>query len=224
MPMPSNVDYCTVTGRFLSAVGDGADADRLPDGVPVAGLTITFTSSLNPPVVRNAADAVTIVIDKVVCTTDANGYLLGPDGTPGVMLVASDDPDLDPHGWTWKADVAGATSFPRITTTFVAPSGGAVDLATVIPVPSSPGAQISQWQAVVTQATTARDETFAARDEVLDAAGTFIGNTVTIVGADKPRNHPTTGAALPAGTTVFWIASTTPAAMADGDQLIIPSS
>ena len=167
MPLPSNVSYCTVTGRFLSAVGDGPDAGQEPDGTPVAGLKVTFSTSLNPPVVKNATELVSIVITDIVCATDSGGFLLGPDGTQGVMLVASDDPDLDPHGWTWRVTVEGA-NFPRIQTSFVAPSGGAVDLATVIPVPPSPGTQIAQWTAAATTATAARDEAVAARDEVLD--------------------------------------------------------
>lgn len=167
MGLPANVNFCNVTGRFIRAVGDGPDEGREPDGVPVSGLSVVFTATLNPPIVRNLAESVSIVIDPITCTTDASGYLLGPDGTPGVMLVASDDTDLDPHGWTWTATVSGGT-FPRISTTFVAPVDGSVDLATVVPVPPNPGSQISQWQAVVTTTTTARDEAVAARDEVID--------------------------------------------------------
>lgn len=172
MALPANVNFCTVTGRFIRAVADSTDADRTPDGMPVSGLTVVFTASVNPPVVRNVAESVTVVIDPITCTTDTSGVLLGPDGTPGVMLVASDDPDLDPHGWTWTATVSGGT-FPRISTTFIAPSDGTVDLATVIPIPPSPGAQISQWQAAVTTTITARDETVVLRDEVAQMIAAF---------------------------------------------------
>jgi|GEM_PF-3131480 len=170
MGLPANVEFCEVVGRFLRAVGDGDDDGREPDGVPLAGLQIRFTADLTPAVVKNqsADPPVTIVIDPVTCTTDEAGVLLGPDGTPGVLLIASNDEDLSPHGWTWRATVTGP-SFTSIATSFVAPVDGVVDLATVIPVPANPGSQISSWQAVVATATSARDDAIAARDDAIAA-------------------------------------------------------
>lgn len=168
MALPSNVNFCNVTGRFLRAVADTSDPGREPDGIPIGGLTVVFTAGLAPSIVRNSGEKVSIVIDPITCTTDAEGVLTGPDGTPGVMLVASEDEDLDPHGWTWTATISGPT-MQKIATTFTTPVDGEIDLATVIPVPPNPGSQISQWQTVVESATKLRDEAEAARDAVVEA-------------------------------------------------------
>lgn len=170
MPLPANVNFCEVTGRFLRAVADSADPGKEPDGVPIADLKVKFLASLNPPVVRNLDNEVSIVIDPIVCATDDNGVLLGPDGTPGVLLVASDDADLDPHGWTWNVTVSGP-SFSSITFSFVAPVDGKVDLSTVVPVPPNPGSQVPQWQAAVTATETARGEAVEAAGEAVAARG-----------------------------------------------------
>lgn len=172
MALPANVNFCYVTARFIRAVADGVDGGFEPDGIPLSGLTVRFASSLAPAVVRNTAISppVTIVIDPITCTTDADGVLLGPAGGSGVMLVASNDADLSPNGWTYSVTVSGP-SFPSISFSFTAPVGGTIDLSTVIPVPSSPGTEIAAWQAVVSQVTAARDQAIAAAEEAENSGG-----------------------------------------------------
>lgn len=137
MALPSNLSYCLVTGRFLRAVGDGGDGDELPEGIAVSGLSIKFSSDVE--VLKNPTESVTILVSPITCTTDASGYLIGPDGSSaGVYLIATDDPDLDPINWTWTVTLSG-TDVPPIKFSFAAPSGGTVDLTTLIPVPASPG-------------------------------------------------------------------------------------
>lgn len=172
MALPTNINYCTVTGRFIRAVGDGSDEGREPDAAPLTGLTIKFQAAVTVVKNETTIPPVTILIDAITCTTDTDGYLLGPDGTQSVMLVASDDPDLSPHGWTYKVTVSSPTISP-FTFDFIAPSDATVDLATLVPVASNPGSEISAWQAVVTTTTMARDETLAARTEVLEAIAGF---------------------------------------------------
>ncbi|WP_405376012.1 MULTISPECIES: hypothetical protein [unclassified Microbacterium] len=168
MALPSNVSICEITGEFARAIIDGSDPDRDPDAVPLPGLVVRFTADLNPYLVRNAVSKKIIVVDPIVATTNAAGVLVGPDGQPGVRVVASDDPDIEPTGWTYRVEISG-TDFPSSRFSFTAPSGATVDLAAVVPLPPSPGAQIPQWQAVVTTVTDLRTDAVAAAVEAVAA-------------------------------------------------------
>jgi hypothetical protein len=164
--LPSNVNFGTVTGRFMRAVADGMDADRDPDGEPIVGLQIMFQADLaGSAVVRNATAApspVTILIDPVYATTDSEGYLVGTDGQRSIKLVATDDADLDPHGWTYRVTLS-SPSYPRLQFSFALPMDTTVDLTSVVPVPANPGEGIIAWQAAV-------DETFANKAAAQAAA------------------------------------------------------
>lgn len=161
--LPSNMGTCLIVGKFIRAVVDTADADRDPDGLPIEDVSVTFTASV--ATVRNlsASPPLTVVLDPIVCTTDATGTLIGPDGAPGIRLVASNDPDLDPTGWTYKVRMVAPT-MPLLEFSFVAPEGGTVDLSTLVPVPASPGAELIAWQEAVAAAEAARDAAIAAAE------------------------------------------------------------
>ena len=178
MALPANVGFCFVHGRFIRAILDGNDSDRDPDGVPITNLTLTFRADLERPVVRNltATPPVVIAVDPIVVKTNTDGDLVGSDDAGGIYLVASNDADLDPHGWTYTVSIVGPT-FPKQTVTFVAPEGGDVDLATVIEVPASPGSALLAWQAAVaqTQANVATAE--AARAAAVAAAASISKGT-----------------------------------------------
>ena len=61
--------------------------------------------------VRTADPATTTIPRQIDCLTDASGYLYNPAGTTldaegnaivrGVTILASDDPDIEPHDWSW---------------------------------------------------------------------------------------------------------------------------
>jgi hypothetical protein len=144
MTLPSNVSYGTVTGRFLLAYADGVDSDLNPDGVAAKG-TVLFTPS--PAYVKNLTATpapVTILPATIECQLDTDGYLLGSDGTRGVRLVATDDPDNNPLEWTWRVDFR-LTDQDDVPTrgisrfSFQLPSNTTVDLAALAPVPSADG-------------------------------------------------------------------------------------
>lgn len=136
--LPSNISYGYVVGRFLEAVGDGSDPDRNPDAVPVVGATITFTPSAAWWINAGAVPPVTIYPLPVVCSTDVNGYLIDGRGAPGVYLVATDDPDLNPSGSTYKVTIAIPGMLTR--TFYVAvPANVTTDLSLVSPVAASAG-------------------------------------------------------------------------------------
>lgn len=143
MALPTNVDYGTVIGQFLLAYGDGVDADVFPDGVPAKG-SIYFRPS--PVKLLNASSSpnpVTILPAVVECTLDNDGYLLGPDGTQGVNLVATDDADLNPTDWTWLVEfrLTDQDDVPVSVASYSIslPASTTVDLTTVSPVPSANG-------------------------------------------------------------------------------------
>lgn len=163
--LPTNINYTTVVGRFIRAVADTNDSGKEPDASPAVGLSVIFRPSVDVVVDDLSSPPVTIMVDSITCTTDNDGYLLGPDSTPGVLLIASADEDLRPHHWTWTVTVEGS-NFKRVTSTFITQPGATVDLATVVQVPSSPGAAISQWAAAVAATEAARDVVLAAIEDI----------------------------------------------------------
>jgi hypothetical protein len=134
--LPSNISYGTVVGRFLLAYADGPDVDLNPDGVPCGG-SIVFVPSVER--LRNATGLpapVTILVRPVVCALDSEGYLLGSDNTRGVRLLATNDTDNVPVGWTWTAqyrltDIDGATLQMLPNQTFSLSGGATLDLTTI---------------------------------------------------------------------------------------------
>lgn len=167
MDLPSNMSFRTVVGRFLRAVADGADAGRDPDGVPLAGLTITFTPSVDRFKNMTATPPATIIVAPVVVTTDADGYLVDQFGIRGVRLVATDDTDLQPVGWTWRVSISGpgfrADTFDMALASD-ANATGPLDLTSVIRVPANPGQQLADWLATVQAALSAVADAEAAAD------------------------------------------------------------
>lgn len=142
--LPLNVGYGTVIGRYLLAYADSSDVDPYPDGKPASG-TILFTPSAD--YVKNASatpDPVTILPSTVSCNLDSEGYILGPDGNRGVRLIATDDTDNNPSGWTWSVyyrltDELGVATNTIPSHSISLPEGTTVDLTTALPVPDANG-------------------------------------------------------------------------------------
>src|SRR5690606_37818846 len=101
---------------------------------------------------------------------DAEGFVVGPDGLKRINLLATDDEDLNPTGWTWGVAISG-TGFRALSFNFALPSDATVDLSTVVPVPGDPGQAMQDWlaaveatQSAVLAAEDARDEADAAKE------------------------------------------------------------
>ncbi len=193
LPPPPNVSYGRVTAQFVSDVRDNtagavADVDQLPDWVALAG-KVTFTASVSK--LLNAAQKQVIGRAPVVGVLDSEGYLCTPakDGTPayrGVELVATDDPDLNPTGWTWTVTYAlsnpatslqlsGFASHPLAVLT-----GETIDLSQVIPPDAAQAVGIPQAEALAAQAVAA-SETAA---EAAAAAAAALTSVVLVRKAD----------------------------------------
>lgn len=137
--LPSNIGYGTIVGRFLVAYADGPDADLYPDGAPASG-SIFFTPSVerlkNPTALP---DPVTILPTVIECNLDEEGYLIGANGNRGISLIATDDEDNNPTGWTWNVsykltDQSGAALRGIGSYNLSIPTGATIDLITNAPV------------------------------------------------------------------------------------------
>lgn len=102
--LPSNASYGIVKGRFLLAYADGIDADLYPDGAAAKGSIMFTPSAANIKDWTASPVPVTMLPATVECVLDSEGYLLGKDGSRGVRLLATNDPDLNPGDWTWRVD------------------------------------------------------------------------------------------------------------------------
>lgn len=187
MGLPANISYGTVVGQYIASLADSSDVDKLPEGVAMTG-TITFLASA-PYVVDSTAtpNPVTVVKTQIVCPLDSEGYLCSPyvaADSPlsrGVMLVATDDPDLNPVGWNWQViynlrdPLGNVVSIP--THALQVPTGATIDLTSAIPVPASGG-------------------TFITKGDKGDTGPVGPANTLTIGGV-------TTGAAGSAATATI---------------------
>ncbi|MFD5711318.1 hypothetical protein ACFWHW_13125 [Streptomyces pharetrae] len=115
MPLPSDFNTVTITGRYIDLAGNA-----------LAG-TVTFTSSTT---VVDASVPVTIMPVPIVATLDANGAF-------SIALPATDDPDISPTGYTYKVEERFGGKLLRSYNIMV-PHGtvGSIDLSTVAPVDS----------------------------------------------------------------------------------------
>ena len=135
--LPDGTLYGTVVGQFIQAVADSADPDREPDSLPMSG-TVTFTPAATrvalPDTVPNP---VTMFQKTITATLDSEGYLVGPDGQRGILLIASDSPG-NPTDFTYSVAVS-LSGVQTFSFSFFLNAGATVDLTTVIPATSQPG-------------------------------------------------------------------------------------
>lgn len=159
--IPSELSTGIVHGRFLFAVIDSDDTSQEPDAVPASG-TVKFKASVPYLPVGSTADGPVTVINTVFTgVLDHEGFLCTPyplSTAPmhrGVRLIATDDPSAAVQDWTWAAEyqfdpVEGAKAgIPSHS--FALPSGSAVDLTTLVSVPSSPGYGLPQAEAAINE-------------------------------------------------------------------------
>ena len=118
--LPANVSQGTVTGKIGLAVQvEGSDADI--DVVAAVG-SVTFSPSITQ--MLHAGSDLVIIPRPITVVLDANGAFT-------TKLIATDDPDLNPIGWTYHASFAlegvGVTEF-----NFSVPSGSTQDISDLI--------------------------------------------------------------------------------------------
>lgn len=79
MPIPASVNHRVVFATYLDA-----------GGAPAVGF-VTFTPSL---VLTDQSDTTFIALEPLVAELDGTGYMAAD-------LMCTDDPDLQPQGWSW---------------------------------------------------------------------------------------------------------------------------
>ena len=85
--MPETVTYGKVVGRFIVAVGDAADVDKLPDPLPAVG-KVTFVPAVPLSRETAATPPTTVIRSTVTCSLNSEGVLTSPMGDIGLWLVA----------------------------------------------------------------------------------------------------------------------------------------
>jgi len=148
--IPAGLGTCLVTGTFLRALIDSADAGREPDATPLSGAKLRLVPSVDH-VRYSGGTPVIMALAPIELTLDANGVVRDQAGQAGVTLLASDSADGDPVLWTWEATLTGEGIAPW-RHRFVAPVGGTVDLSSTRRVPLSPERELAAWQAVIIEA------------------------------------------------------------------------
>lgn len=143
--IPANLTYGTVTGRFLLAYTDSDDVGLELDFTAAKG-TVLFTPSA--PYIVNPEFDLTFMPATIECTLDVEGYLIGPDTTRGVRLLATDIVGNNPSGWTWRVDfrLTDQTDTPTrgvASFSFELPVGKTIDLTEATPIPAGNGVYYS---------------------------------------------------------------------------------
>lgn len=195
MALPTNVNYGTVVGQFLLAYADSNDSGSEPDGVPAKGSIFFRPSPIKLLDGGASPNPVTILPAVVEATLDSEGYLCGYGTVRGIKLVATDDTDMQPTGWTWNVEFRLTSQddvpVPVQSFSIALPSSTTVDLTTVSPMPDSNGTYYLTGPTGPTGATGATGATGTAATITLGTVTTgAAGSNVSIT------NSGTTGAAV----------------------------
>ena len=132
---PTGLPWGKVVGRVARAYADAKDANQLPDVVAASTVRVTFTPTVRSITYTGGSEPIIISPEEAVCEINADGYLIGPDGAPGVVLMATSGPGMTPDGWAYNVTFTGA-QIPSIR--LALKPGETVNLATVLP--ADPGA------------------------------------------------------------------------------------
>lgn len=138
IPYPQGLGYGRVTGTLVDGLQDGTDSDKAPDLDGATGLTVVFRPTA--PIIRFKGNPPLTVIPKTVkVKVGADGVLRGEDGTPGVVLLATDGPLIDPSEWVWEVEITGRRDLDLAPFYMALPKDTTVDLSQAAPVDAQPG-------------------------------------------------------------------------------------
>ncbi|MFB7312998.1 SGNH/GDSL hydrolase family protein [Streptomyces sp. NPDC056192] len=110
MPMPAGIDTVTLTGRYVH-----------PDGAPFAG-KVTFST----PALLTLSGADTIAAGTATVNLDASGQF-------SVILVATDNADMQPTGWAYQVTEQLTGIAARVYSILLPSANSPVDLADIAP-------------------------------------------------------------------------------------------
>ena len=189
--VPSEVNYGRIRANFVAFIAD--DNGNVLEEVPLEG-NVILTPTVGVLRFPSTSPPRTAVIQTLQCPVI--GGILYPPGTPlggpfpsqtGVAAVASDQPAGLPTTVQWTASFSlENTSAQPNPVTFEVPSGGVVDLTTVMPATPEPGIVVvvsteSRDRAEAAAATATQKATAAASSAT--AAATSATNAATSASA-----------------------------------------
>lgn len=141
-----------VTGRYLTAVADGPDPDRLMDFTPAKGKVVFTPESV---IRRHDGPAPALVVQRPVkCNLDDQGYLTSPGGGRGVALISGI------YAVHFEVEGAQVPGPQRIEVKATHTEGAPLDLVLAMPEVVPPGSVV-----VVDESTAQRAEAAAKRAE-----------------------------------------------------------
>ena len=179
--VPSEVNYGRIRANFVAFIAD--DNGNVLEEVPLEG-NVILTPTVGVLRFPSTSPPRTAVIQTLQCPVI--GGILYPPGTPlggpfpsqtGVAAVASDQPAGLPTTVQWTASFSlENTSAQPNPVTFEVPSGGVVDLTTVMPATPEPGI-------VVVVSTEDRERAEAAAAAAANSAGSAFDDAAIAQGA-----------------------------------------
>lgn len=125
--LPITIARCTVTGR-LALAGQIPTTDPAPDDAPLSGRVI-FTPSIKRLVHAGSG---------TVYSVPAVTAFLDEDGSFSIELIATDDLDVQPHGWTYDVTFRLDSRATMRSFSMAAPTG-TISITEVVPIESSTG-------------------------------------------------------------------------------------
>lgn len=135
---PTEFQGCRITGHFVNL-----------NGTPLAGKSIQITPSVGTIIAPLSGMIITGV--SLLLTLSSTGQIRGLDGldtTPlGIVVPATDDPDVTPTAWTYQIaeQWAGGRAY-----SIVAPQNTTIDISQVAPVPTAGGRPANIYNLVTT--------------------------------------------------------------------------
>ena len=210
--VPSEVNYGRIRANFVAFIAD--DNGNVLEEVPLEG-NVILTPTVGVLRFPSTSPPRTAVIQTLQCPVI--GGILYPPGTPlggpfpsqtGVAAVASDQPAGLPTTVQWTASFSlENTSAQPNPVTFEVPSGGVVDLTTVMPATPEPGI-------VVVVSTESRDRAEAAAAAAAGSAGSAFDDAAIAQGA-RLGAEAARDAAAGSATAAQTAAQTAAAALQD---------
>lgn len=136
--IPGVINYGQVVGRFVSFLADSGDSLSVPDEVPLNG-TVTLTPRVSVLQIAGATPPRMALAQALSCPV-VDGWLCPPgSSTPGVWVIATDQPAAEPNTVQWQADFSFPGNISPGSVIFNVPTSGTVDISLAVPISPAPG-------------------------------------------------------------------------------------
>lgn len=192
---PTDVSTGRIHGTILAWIADSADPGTIPDVEPFETATIKFTPSVKYVLHPSSGSIIVPKPDPIT---------VGVAGDVDVTLVATDDPDINPIGWTYRVDITViGGEIPSFNISV--PSGSDRLLTELVAIPESNGTYTTQGPEGLSAYEVAVANGFVGTEqEWLDQWVTTDGSIQQVVGLTQTQ-YDALGAKQPA--TLYVITS-----------------